>query len=321
MNYHQIKICNFENNNWKIGRLRVKYAPLLVVFFFFTQQVNADIKVFACEPEWQSLAIELGGDKISVFSATNGMQDPHRVQARPSLISKMRGAKLLICSGADLEVGWLPLLLRRAGNSSVSVNSDGYFMAADHVRLLGIPNSIDRSLGDVHAAGNPHVQTNPENIRLIAKALVKRLKKIDPINADYYQSRTDKFLSKWNQSIRNWKQKLRVIKGAKIVSQHASWDYLFDFAKLEQVALIEKKPGIPATSGHLTNLLSELKLQPAKLIIHAAYQDGKASRWLSERSGIVSVTLPFTVGGSEQATNLFSLYDETFRILIEAINP
>lgn len=310
MKYHQMKF----------SQSKIKNSLLIVAFFCVVQSVNAEIKVFACEPEWQSLMIELGGEKVSVFSATNGMQDPHKVQARPSLISKMRDANLLVCSGADLEVAWLPLLIRRAGNSSVAVNSDGYFMAADHVRLLGIPKSIDRSQGDVHAAGNPHVQTNPKNIALVAKALVKRMKKIDPINAVYYQNRTNDFLARWNKSIRGWKQKLRKIKGTKVVAQHASWDYLFDFAKLEQIALIEEKPGIPATSGHLTSLLAQLKLEPAKLIVHAAYQNGKASRWLSERSDIVSVTLPFTVGGSEQATDLFSLYDETFRILDEAIN-
>ena len=234
----------------KFATPKIRNVIFVLSILITSQQAIADIKVFTCEPEWQSLVLELGGEKITVFSATNGMQDPHQVQARPSLISKMRDAELLICSGADLEVAWLPLLLRRASNSSVKVGSAGYFMAADHVRLLGIPKTIDRSQGDVHAAGNPHVQTNPKNIRIIAKALVKRLKKIDPGNAEYYQNRTADFLSRWKKSMRAWKQKIRIIKGSKIVVQHASWDYLFDFASLEQVALIEEKPGIPATSGH-----------------------------------------------------------------------
>jgi zinc/manganese transport system substrate-binding protein len=305
----------------KFNFIKIQNIFLLTVILFITQQASADIKVFACEPEWQSLVLELGGEKVTVFSATNGMQDPHQIQARPSLISKMRDAELLICSGADLETGWLPLLLRRASNSAVALNSNGYFMAADHVRLRGIPKNIDRSHGDVHAAGNPHVQTSPKNIQLIAKALVKRMKKIDPINADFYQKQTDDFLSRWKKSMQVWKQKLRAIKSSKIVAQHASWDYLLDFAKLEQIALIENNPGIPATSGQLAMLLANLKHQPAKLIIHAAYQNGRSSEWLSEHSGIKSVTLPFTVGGSDKAVDLFSLYDETFRILIEAINP
>ncbi len=292
---------------------------LLLGVFLTSQQAIAEINVFTCEPEWKSLVLELGGDKVTVFSATNGLQDPHQVQARPRLISKMRDADLLVCSGADLEVAWLPLLLRRSGNPSIKTSSNGYFMAANHVRLLGIPKSIDRSLGDVHAAGNPHVQTNPKNIQIIARALVKRMKKIDPSNAQYYQSNTDSFLTRWKKSMRVWKQKIKAIKGAKIVVQHASWDYLFDFANLEQVALIEEKPGIPATSGHLSKLSKEIMVSSAEIIIHAAYQNGRSSKWLSERSGINSVTLPFTVGGSDRATDLFSLYEETFEILVEAI--
>jgi zinc/manganese transport system substrate-binding protein len=248
------------------------------------------------------------------------MQDPHQVQARPSLITKMRNADLLVCSGADLEVGWLPLLLRRASNSKISVNKPGYFFAANHVKLLGVPKVIDRSQGDVHAAGNPHVQTNPNNIALVAKALVKRMMTIDPTNADYYQTKTDDFLVRWQQAMKVWKKQARALKGTRIIVQHASWDYLMDFGKFDQVATIEEKPGIPATSGHLASLVNRFKENPADIIIHAGYQDERASQWLSKRSGIPTVTLPFTVGGTEQAVDLFSLYDQTFELLTDTIN-
>lgn len=301
-----------------------KFKPFLTLILSSllwspSEYVLANINVFACEPEWQALAIELGGDKVTTFSATTGLQDPHQVQARPSLISKMRDADLLICSGADLEVGWLPVLLRRASNDAIQVNKPGYFFAADHVRLLGVPKMIDRSQGDVHAAGNPHVQTNPKNIQLIAQALIKRMIIIDPINATYYQARTDDFLVRWKQALRGWKNQVKAIKGEQLVVQHASWDYLLDFVQLEQVATIEEKPGIPATSGHLSSLVEQLKNTSAKVIIHAAYQDERSSKWLEERSGIKALSLPFTVGGSEQAQNLFSLFDQTFNLLTKAI--
>lgn len=287
--------------------------------FCHINAASANINVFTCEPEWQALAQELGGDKITSFSATTGMQDPHQVQARPSLITKMRNADLLICSGAGLEVGWLPVLLRRASNEKIAINKPGYFFAANHVKLLGVPKIIDRSQGDVHAAGNPHVQTNPKNIALVAKALVKRMKTIDPTNADYYQNQTDNFLTRWKQAIRKWKKQARILKGTRFVVQHASWDYLMDFGKFEQVATIEEKPGIPPTSGHLTDLVKQLKNNPADIIIHAGYQDERASKWLSTRSGIPTVTLPFTIGGTDKATDLFSLYNNTFSILINTI--
>jgi len=285
-------------------------------------QVNiasANINVFTCEPEWQALANELGGDKVTTFSATTGMQDPHQVQARPSLITKMRNADLLVCSGADLEVGWLPVLLRRASNEKIAVNQPGYFFAANHVKLLGMPKVIDRSQGDVHAAGNPHVQTNPKNIALVAKALVKRMKTIDPTNASYYQSKTDDFLARWKVSMKTWKKQARALKGTRLIVQHASWDYLMDFGQFDQVATIEEKPGIPPTTGHLSDLVSQFKQNPADVIIHAGYQDDRASRWLSQRSGIPTVTLPFTIGGTDKATDLFSLYNITFDLLTNAL--
>ncbi len=295
------------------------YLAVLLTAFLASWSAHAQLNVFACEPEWQALVQELGGDKITSFSATTGMQDPHQVQARPSLIRKMRDADLLICSGADLEVGWLPLLLRRASNAKLAVGKPGYFFAADHVRLLGIPKAIDRSQGDVHAAGNPHVQTNPKNIGIIAKALLARMQQLDPANSDYYQQRAQTFDDKWKASLAKWKKQARALRGTKIIVQHASWDYLIDFAKFEQVATIEEKPGIPATSGHLAGLVQRFKEAPADIIIHAAYQDERASTWLAERTGIKSVALPFTVGGSEQATDLFSLYDETFALISNAV--
>ncbi len=300
-----------------LNKITLACSALLI-----TSTVNiasANINVFACEPEWQALAEELGGDKVTTFSATTGMQDPHQVQARPSLISKMRNADLLVCSGADLEVGWLPVLLRRASNPKIAVNKPGYFFAANHVKLLGIPKVIDRSQGDVHAAGNPHIQTSPKNIALVAKALVKRMKTIDPTNASYYQKQTDNFLQRWKVSLRKWKNQIRPFKGARFIVQHASWDYLMDFGKFKQVATIEEKPGIPPTTGHLSDLVKQFKADPADIIIHAAYQDERASKWLSKRTGIPSVTLPFTVGGDDKAKDLFSLYNNTFNLITNTL--
>jgi len=300
----------------------IKNITLVTCTLLLTSQANfafANINVFACEPEWQALANELGGEKVSTFSATTGMQDPHQVQARPSLITKMRNADLLICSGADLEVGWLPVLLRRASNSKIAVNKPGYFFAANHVKLLGMPKVIDRSQGDVHAAGNPHIQTNPKNIALVAKALVKRMKTIDPTNADYYQTNTDDFLARWKKAMRQWKKQARRLKGTRFIVQHASWDYLMDFGQFEQVAIIEEKPGIPATTGHLSHLVKQFQHNPADIIISAGYQDKRASKWLSERTGIPSQTLPFTLGGNGSSNDLFSLFDNTFALLTQTL--
>src|SRR2546425_7965841 len=164
----------------------------------------AALNVFACEPEWGALAQELGGDKVSVFSATTALQDPHRIEARPSLIARIRNADLLICSGSELEVGWLPLLLTQSGNDRIQPGSPGYLEASQYVVKLEIPKVIDRALGDIHASGNPHVHLDPRNIAKVAEVLTGRLVGLDHANADTYRGRSDAFGKRWQSAIEGW---------------------------------------------------------------------------------------------------------------------
>src|SRR4029077_6659206 len=131
------------------------------------------LEIFACEPEWGALATELGGDKVEVFVATSARQDPHQIQARPALIARLRSADLVVCTGAELEIGWMPVLLRQASNGRVQPGSPGYFEAGQQVRLLDVPTRLDRAEGDIHPAGNPHIQTDPRNIATVAPALTR----------------------------------------------------------------------------------------------------------------------------------------------------
>jgi zinc/manganese transport system substrate-binding protein len=279
---------------------------------------QAKLQVFACEPEWASLANELGGNLVESYSATTGLQDPHHIQARPSLIAKIRNADMLACTGADLEVGWLPLLLQRASNDNVQQGKPGYFMATEYVRLLGIPKQIDRSQGDVHAAGNPHIQTSPGNILPVARAMSARLVKLDATHSAEYKKKLENFEQRWKIALKKWRSDTLPLKHMDIVVHHASWLYLQDWLKLNNVATLEDKPGIPPTSGHLATILQQMKTTPAKVIIYAAYQSDKASNWLSDKTDIRVVELPFTVGGNDKAVDLFSLYDDTFSRLLTA---
>ena len=293
---------------------------MLAVVCLISTSLFADLKVFTCEPEWMALVTELGGDKVSVFSATTGLQDPHQIQARPSLIANVRNVDLLVCTGSDLEIGWLPILLRRVSNSKIKEGSDGYFIATQFTRILGQPKVIDRSQGDIHASGNPHIQTNPHNILPVAKALNSRMIKLDPENSIYYQQRFDDFSKRWKQALKKWKKMTLPLQHLPIVVHHVSWEYLIDYLKLEQLDMLEDKPGIPPTSGHLSELLANMKQRPAKIIIYAAYQDARPANWLSEKTGIPAVKLPFTIGGTDAANDLFSLYEDTFSRLLTAIS-
>ncbi|MBS4097894.1 MAG: zinc ABC transporter substrate-binding protein [Sulfuricella sp.] len=282
---------------------------------------SAALNVFACEPEWGALARELGGDKVSVYDATNALQDPHRVEAKPSLVARTRNAELMVCNGAELEVGWLPILLRQSGNPKILPGQPGYFEAAQFVRLLEIPARLDRADGDVHAAGNPHIQTDPRNIARVATALAQRLGEIDPPNAAYYAARHKDFAARWQAAIRRWEQAAAPLKGATIVVQHKGFPYLEDWLGLKQVAVLEPKPGIEPSVAYLAEMAGRLERQPAKMVLRAAYHDGRASQWLAERLRIPVAVLPYSVGGSEKAKDLFGLFDDTLDKLLQAGKP
>lgn len=279
----------------------------------------AALNIFACEPEWGALAAELGGDKVSVYDATNALQDPHHVEAKPSLLARTRNADLLACAGAELEVGWLPILLRQSGNPKIQPGKPGYFEAARYVRMLEIPTRLDRAEGDVHAGGNPHIHTDPRNIALVADALAQRLAEIDAAHADYYRQRYAQFAARWKTALASWEKQAVPLKGLSIVVQHKGFPYLENWLGLKQVAALEPKPGIEPSSAHLSEVLAQLQRQPAKLVIRAAYNDGRASEWLAERAKIPAVILPFTVGGSDKAKDLFGLFDDTVQRLLTAV--
>ncbi len=276
------------------------------------------LKVMACEPEWAALTQELAGEHASIYTATQALQDPHNIQARPSLIAAVRNAELLVCTGAELEVGWLPVLLRQAGNGAVQPGQPGMFNAADFVRKLDVPTRVDRADGDVHASGNPHIQTDPRNIAAVAPALAKRLAEVDPAHAADYARRLADFQTRWGQAVQRWTQAAAPLKGTAIVVQHKGFPYLSNWLGLKEVATLEPKPGVEPSSSHLSSVLTKLQQQPARLIVRAAYNDGRSAQWLSERTHLPVVVLPYTVGGSERARDLFGLFDDTVDLLLKA---
>ena len=277
---------------------------------------TAALNVFACEPEWASLADELGGERVKTVSATTAYQDPHHIEARPSLISKVRRADLLVCSGSELEVGWLPLLQRQASNAKVLPNSLGYFEASAMVERLDVPVQLDRSMGDVHAAGNPHVHLDPRRIQTIAKALHARLVEIDPDGKEYYQKRLNYFTQHWQQAINKWQQQAKTLKGKRMVVHHRDWVYLFDWLGIEIAGALEPKPGLPTTAGHLVSLKQSLLSKPATMIVYTAYQNPRGAKRFSQMTNTPAVELPYTVGGAENVNDLFSLFDVTIKRLI-----
>lgn len=288
-----------------------------LAFAAFAAPALAVLNVFASVPEWGALAEELGGEQVKVYTATNALQDPHHIEARPSLIARARRADLVVATGAELEVGWLPLVLQQSGNARVQPGKAGYFEAAQYVRMLEKPARLDRADGDVHPGGNPHIQTDPRNITRVAAALAARLGELDPANAAVYQARHKAFLGRWTTAIANWERQAAALRGVPILVQHKAFAYLEDWLGLKQVAALEPKPGVEPTIAHLSEVLAKLQQQPVKMVLRAAYQNDRASLWIAERARINAVALPFTVGGNEAAKDLFSLFDDTIQRLLK----
>ncbi|MFZ0467500.1 MAG: zinc ABC transporter substrate-binding protein [Thiogranum sp.] len=289
---------------------------LLTTLTLMSAATHAALRILACEPEWGALAQELGGDDVSVYTATTAHQDPHHIQARPSLIAQARRADLVVCTGAELEIGWLPLVLRRAGNPKIQTGTKGYFAATDFVALLEKPQRLDRAEGDVHAAGNPHIQLDPHNILRVAQALGPRLAELDSQHADQYAQRLKDFSQRWQAAMGRWETQAAPLKGMPIVVYHRAWTYLNHWLGLDQLAELEPKPGVPPTSSHLAEVLDKMKAQPARAVIRAPYQDQRPVQWLHDHTGIAMLTLPFTVGGNAQAGDLFGLFDSTVQMLL-----
>jgi zinc/manganese transport system substrate-binding protein len=289
---------------------------LIALSFAISSPALAALNILACEPEWGALSKEIGGDKVTVYTATTALQDPHRIEARPSLIARARNADLMVCTGAELEIGWVPLLQTQSGNQKIQVGEPGYFEAAGVVALLEKPTRLDRSMGDIHAAGNPHLHLDPRNIARVSAALSERMANVDRANAGYYDDREKSFLQRWSDATARWEKQAAPLKGLPVVVYHKNLTYLISWLGMREVGALEPKPGLPPSTAHLSELLEQLKRDPAKAVVRAAYNEPRAAEWLAERAKVPAVMVPFTVGGTDNAKDLFGLYDDTLTRLL-----
>ncbi len=296
---------------------RLTLPVMFVAGLLWNAVSHAALNVLACEPEWGALVMELAGDKASVSVATTPRQDPHRIEARPSLIARARRADLLVCTGAELEIGWLPLLQRESGNAKIQTGRPGWFEAADYAELIEKPDTLDRAMGDVHAAGNPHFLFDPRTLPAVAEALTARLQKIDAANSAHYAARLADFKQRWGAAITRWEQRAAPLKGTPVAVHHKNWSYLILWLGMETVVDLEPKPGVDPSAAHLAEVVKRLEQTPARMVLRANYQSPRPSQWVEQRAGVKAVELPFTIGGSDQAKNLFSLFDDIITRLLE----
>ena len=296
---------------------RSTYAAISILLSLIVLPLPAEaaLRVLATTPEWAALTRELGGDKVDVYAATSAFPDVHRVDAKPSLVARARKADLVVAAGAELEVGWLPILLRESGNARIQPGNPGYFEAVANLRLLEVPTVVDRSMGDVHPQGNPHAHLDARNVAIVATALAARLTVVDPADAAYFEARDTDFQARWKTAMVRWEAQAAPLKGVPIVVIHRDQAYLCHWLGLVEVAAIEPKPGVPPSSSYLAELVTKLSAAPPKMILRNAYNDSKAVDWLAERIHVPVVLLPYSVGGTPAASDLFKLFDDTINRL------
>lgn len=297
----------------------MKYLAIGFLLLAAALSARADLKVFATVPEWGALAKEIGGDKVKLYTATNAFQDPHRIEAKPSLLAQARQASLVIAAGADLEIGWLPLVLRDSGNPAIQPGRPGYFEAAAFVTRLEIPAVVDRAHGDVHAAGNPHTHLDPRNVLKVGEKLAARMAELDAANAAAYQAGLAAFSGKWQAAMARWEKEAAPLKGVAVLVHHQSFIYLTNWLGMKEVGTLEPKPGIEPTSGHLGALLQRQQATPARMVLRTAYQQDVPSQWIAGKTSIPAVLLPYTVGGTPEARDLFGLFDDTVQRLLKGL--
>ena len=301
--------------------LRIVVVVLLLLQAQPSPADQQPLRVFTCEPEWAALAQALGGDRLDIDSATTFMQDPHHIQARPSLIAKARRAGLLICTGAELEIGWLPLLLRKSGNGRIQPGQPGYFMATQQVQLLQEGAHADRSAGDVHSAGNPHIHFDPRRMLQVAEQLTLTLQALQPEHSAEFEDNLKQFREQLQDRLRQHTKTIDQLRGHAVMVHHNSWVYLLDWLGMKQVAELEPKPGLPPSSSHLASLVQLLRIQPADVILYSSYQDPAAAKWLSARTGIPALALPYSVADWRRPSALSDFYINLLELLQPVFEP
>jgi zinc/manganese transport system substrate-binding protein len=276
----------------------IRLLILAVVVALAPRAADAQLKVVTSTTDLYDIAKAVGGDKITASHIGEGYQDPHFIEAKPSFVLQLRSADVWAFVGLDLEIGWMPLLLDGARNPKIRQGGSGYVDASKAIRVLDTPQgNVDRSMGDVHPLGNPHYWLDPENGRRIARLFKAKFSELDPKNAAAYDANTRAFEAKLNAAETAWAADLATIRGKPIVAWHTSWRYFADYNKVNIVAFMEPKPGVPPSPSHLYQVIQTVKRTGAKAIIMEPFYDRKVADLVAKQTGIKVLILPPSVGG------------------------
>ncbi|MCP4131442.1 MAG: zinc ABC transporter solute-binding protein [bacterium] len=296
-------------------RNTTKKIIIILFMIFISSTAFAKLKVSVSYPYIADIVERIGKNNVKVYCLAKGNWDPHFVVPRPSLIAKVRKSDLLIINGAQLEIGWIPPIIRGSRNSRVQPGAVGLLDLSAYVKLIDVPITVSRSQGDIHPAGNPHFYLNPENILLIASAVHKKLRELDPGNSLFYKQNLKAFNTLWRGKLIEWQTIMAPFKGTGVVQYHKNMDYFLSYYGLVRVTELEPLPGIPPTSGHIQKVIKRVKTEGVRFIIADVYHSQKPAKFVSKKTNAKMVVLPHDVNAVEEARDLVSLFDEIIRRL------
>ena len=271
---------------------------------------SAKLKVVSSLQDFASLAESVGGNRVETFALAKGYQDPHFVDAKPSFILKLSNADVLIAAGLELEIGYLPPLIDQSRNDKIRPGSPGYLDASIGCDILQRPTQqVTRAMGDVHPYGNPHYWTDPDNGRVIARAIAARLTELDPAGRADYERNLAAFESRLAEKQKEWDAKMSPYAGTKVVTFHDSWPNFAKHFKLIVAGHVEPKPGIPPSPTHTLEIINLIRDQKIPLILVEPYFDTKTPKAIASQTGAAVVTFFPSVGGVPEIKDYFGLFD------------
>ena len=268
----------------------------------------AQIQVVTTLPDFKNIVEIIGGNKVQVTALIKGTQDPHHYEIKPSDILTLRRADVVVLNGAELDEYWLLPLLEKSRNSRIQKGSPAYIDASSGLTLLEIPTGkIDRSMGDVHPAGNPHYTLSPTMMRQVVLHIAQQLAVLYPEYATEFKANTNAYVQELDRHIAQWKQQVQQV--APIVVYHNSWTYFFADFGLSAVGYIEPKPGISPSPEHMAQLIATMREHPHGLVLQEVYENGDNARFVAEQANYRHVVVPTLVGGTSSATDYIHLID------------
>ena len=277
------------------------------------------LKVVTSTTDLHDIAHAVGGDRVSVINISEGYQDPHFVEAKPSFILRLRDADVFAFVGLELEAGWMPLLLDGARNPRIRKGGPGHLDVSAAIPVLDVNRNADRSQGDVHPLGNPHYWLDPQNGKLIARLFAQRFTQLDRAGAATYAANLKAFESRLDAAARGWAPALASIKGKPVVAWHTSWRYLAEYTGMNIVGFIEPKPGVPPSPSHLAGLIMTVRRSGAKVIIMEPFYDRKTADFVAARTGAKVLVLPSSVEGVKGVNDYVSLIRHNVTQLAAAV--